>query len=186
MIRTSESLVTLGTDQATSSGWCIHVGQSPVRHGVALTAIERKNVVQLAREYALEHSQRNSLSWFIFVFEDHSQFASVNGRGHGTLIGALHRWLEHLDLNGHPPHLRIGVRPSAWQKSVLGVKSAKVNSAERKQQSLLWASHHVRAPITSHDQADAIALSAYGSLEGERLIDLRARKATWWAKPVRR
>lgn len=160
---------TLAVDQATSSGYAMHVGLSPLRWGLALTALERRAVLQMARSYSIDAADRDG--WFLFLYEDHS-FASKQ-RGHGTLIGQLHRWLEQLDLMGHPPALRFGVSPNTWQRRVLGC-ALKTKRDERKRQSMAWASAHVRSGITSDDVSDALCISAFGALEADALIARRA------------
>jgi hypothetical protein len=169
----------LGVDQATSSGYCLHSARSPVRWGKALTAFDRRAVLEMARAFASEVDQ----PWFVFVYEDHT-FANGQ-RGHGTLIGQLHRWLEQLDLMGHPRELRLGVTPNAWQCTVLGCKP-NTKRAERKAQSLAWASAHVHEPVTDDDVSDAIALSCFGTLDGLRMIEQRRYKLPKPLKKVRK
>ena len=161
--------VVLGTDQATASGWCIHVGHTPVRYGLARDALARQAVVRLASVFAGELG--GSATDFVFVFENH---AGIRRHWHASLslAGSLHRWFEHLDLLGHPAYLRIGVAPVTWQATVLGV-CTRETSEERKAQSLRWASDHVRAQISSHDVADAIGLSRWGTTDGLRELDRR-------------
>ena len=177
MIRVEHRRVILSVDQASTSGYCIHVGSSPVRHGVVTTAFARSQIVRLASAYAAEYATEsgNTNAWHIFVFENHANIGRAQF-GHGALIGQLHRWLEHHDLMGHPAHLRIGVPPNTWQRRVLGVKRAP--REERKAQAVRWASHYVQRPITSDDEADAIGIGAYGVLDAVALLDARRWRST--------
>jgi hypothetical protein len=192
--------VVCGVDQATSSGYCIHVGHTPVRWGLARDAFERREVLRQAVMYAEELAARVRATpspaelltmgpppepWPVFVFENHANVGRRQ-KGHGTLIGQLHRWLEQLDLMGHPGYLRIGVAPNVWQSAVLGC-STKTPRAERKRQSLAWASGHVKQVITNDDVADAISISRWACLDGLVALDRRRWGASKKArKRVRR
>lgn len=177
----STPAVTLGVDQATSSGWCIHVGTRPVAHG-ALNVWDfnaRDRVVWCA----LEHCNPEGLpspadgpkrtAWFQFVYEDHSKAPLRSYKGTPQVLalgGALWLWLDTLNRRRHPAALRGGLTSRAWRKEVLGMKRVE-KSAESKSQALVWAQDYTGKQGLGEDESEAIAVSACGaremSLKGE-------------------
>jgi hypothetical protein len=155
--------VVLGVDQATSSGYCVHVGREPVRWGLARTALERREVLRIASMFATEHA----VDAFYFCFENHSSMRRISASRAAvmTLGGMLHRWLEQLDLMGHPESHRFGVPPQRWQTAVLGV-DPKSTREQRKLASIVWANRRTGEAISSNDVSDAIAITDFAALTG--------------------
>ena len=181
MIPWSLQRVVLGVDQATSSGYCVHVGIRPVRWGLARDAFDRAHVITIAQAYARDYAQPG----FVFAFEAHEPLRRAKSSRASllTLGGMLHRWLEQLDLMRHPSHCRIGIAPSTWQRRVLGC-TGKTPRAERKAQAIAWASAYVHAAIEQDDIADAIAISSFAAREPVR--SHARKKGSWSVRKVRK
>jgi hypothetical protein len=162
------SRVVLSADQAATSGYCIHVGTRPLRWGIARDCFARREVLRMAQMFAVEAGQP---AGFVFAYEDHATMRRIHASRAAvmSLGGALHRWLEQLDLMGHPPSLRFGVAPMVWQAAVLGCVP-KDKRERRKEMSKAWASAYVGQPIVSDDVSDSVGIGAFAVLDSARLM----------------
>lgn len=153
--------VILAVDQATTSGWSIHLGGRPLASGVvdvwSFTA--RRNVIREA--YALSADNP-----FLFVYEDHSVAPLRSYKWTGQVLGlggSLWLWLDSLNRIGHPSSMRVGVTSREWRRRVLGV-SERVGRDECKAQAVRWAEAYTGKRAMTDDEAEAIALGAFHSL----------------------
>lgn len=190
--------VVLGLDQGGATGWGIAPERGRVlEHGLARTDVDRIDVVKLALRYA---GGDPAALWVQFEKHDHMPVDRLTRHDHATLrkgprqaapersnqtlIGMGKNygvWIGMLVWNGvHRSHL-LEVQPSTWRARVHGVTRGDV-----KQAAIDWASRYLGVPIESHDQAEGVCLTTYGSLDGlatfdghkaEERIERRVKKA---------
>lgn len=174
----------LGIDQAARSGWAIYDIRTarPLEHGVVPNHSNARtaNAARIAVVYrALEHAR--SPDNLLVVFEDHSDISldyktrhdrlrrgAAPKRNVATFLGmggALARWEDRLDDANHPERLRLFVTMDDWRKRVLGM-SCYTGSERLKKAALTWASQIAGEPILDDNQAEALALGRWGTLDG--------------------
>lgn len=159
-------------------------------HGLASNAAQRKVVLELAvaKLVALLGSVRSTaqaLDALLVVLEDHSKMPihrkaqwsrdAVTGdvkrpeRSTGTLLtmgGSRDRWLEQLELLGHPKRNVLLVEPRVWRKAVLGT-SINLTTDAWKAQAVMWVKAASGDPtITDHNEAEGMCLTAWGAMAG--------------------
>jgi hypothetical protein len=176
--------VVLGVDQATTSGWSIHVARRPMVSGkLDVWSWEaRREVLRMAYDFANERSAVQR--WFVFVYEKHSDAPLKSYKSTPQVMslgGSRDLWFDSLNRLGHPEQLRIGTTSRTWRSKVLGLKAV-LKGEECKKQAVRWAEDHTGKRGLSHDEAEAICVSAWGTLDGiaelERIRFLgAARKA---------
>jgi len=170
--------VILGVDQAINSGWSIRVGSRPVQSG-ELDVWDweaRRYVLRLAFDFAnrpgrtLPSNRGNRWipEWFVFVYEDHGSAPLASYKTTPQVLslgGSRNLWLDSLNRMGHPQELRINVTSRTWRTKVLGLKAA-LRGDECKAQAVRWAEDHTGKRPLHHDEAEAICLSHWGSVDG--------------------
>lgn len=172
--------VVLGVDQATESGWCIHVGGRPIAHGT-LNVWDwnaRREVVLRALEAANPDNDNGAPRAFVFAWENHEQAPLKSYKSTVQVLrlgGAYALWFDSLNRARHPEHMRIGTSVRSWRTSVLGLKASH-KRAECKAQALRWAREYTGKPMASEDEAEGICISAWGAREGITQLE-RARYA---------
>lgn len=163
--------VVLAVDQATSSGWSLHVGLSPVASGVL-------NVWHwTARRDVIREATALSPEPFLFAFEDHSQAPLRSYKWTGQVLGlggALWLWLDSLNRAGHLENMRLGVTSRDWRRSVLGARES-LGREECKAQAIRWAEAHTGKSGMGDDEAEAVALGAYAAFAGMGRLEARER-----------
>lgn len=181
-------MIVIGIDQAERSGWGIAQGRHVIEHGVAWTHPMRRAVLERASEL-----NGGTLRGVLVMFEDHagmplSRLTSFDRtterhgrpgapeRTTGSILGqgaSKGRWLELLDMLGHPKALRDKVKPHVWRNK-LGISCRRTDAA--KLGACQVASAAVNAMITDHDEAEGIAITLYAAIEGAMRAEL-VRKA---------
>lgn len=156
--------VTIGVDQATTSGWSIHLGPRPIASGVV-------NIWDHARRRdVLREAMALSAAPFLFAYEDHSKCPLSSYKSTGQVLslgGALWLWFDSLCRIGHPETMRMGISSRDWRWRVLGL-SERAGRKVLKAEAIRWAEAHTRKVGITHDEADAISVSAYGAIDGMR------------------
>lgn len=174
-----EARVTLGVDQATASGWSIHLGFRPVESGVVdvWDWQARRSVIRKAYDLANRNNASvSTVKWFLFVYEDHSAYPLKSYKSTAQVLGlggARDLWLDSLNRMGHPGKLRHGVSVRSWRADVLGLRAA-LKGDECKAQALRWARDHTGRAEMGFDEAEALAISAYGALRGWQGVEHRS------------
>jgi hypothetical protein len=164
--------VVLGVDQATTSGWSIHVGTRPVASGkLDVWSWEaRRTVLRMAYDFANPPLTMGCSAprWFVFAYENHSDAPLKSYKSTPQVMslgGSRDLWFDSLNRLGHPAELRIGTTSRTWRTKVLGLK-APLRGEECKAQAVRWAENHTGKRGLQHDEAEAIAVSAWGTLDG--------------------
>lgn len=181
-------MISIGVDQASRSGWGIAEGRHVIAHGVATTHAQRLAVLELARA-----RNGGTLKGVIVMFEDHSGIplgrltrddhkterrgrAGAPERSTASILGQganKGRWLELLDMLGHPQTMRDKVKPHVW-RAKLGI-AGKIGTDRAKAAACQIASAAVGETIDDHDQAEGILITMFAALDG--VMRNEARKA---------
>lgn len=192
------AVITIGIDQGARSGWGIAVGRTVVASGVATTAAQRRAVLELARD-----RKGGSLRGVLVMFEDHSGMplqrltrddhrterrgrAGAPERSTASILGQgsnKGRWLEQLDLLGHPKALRDKIKPHVW-RAKLGI-TGKIGTARAKRAACDIASAATGMRIDDHDQAEGVCLALFAAIDGVMRLELRKAHARATAKGSR-
>lgn len=176
--------VVLGLDQARTSGWGLAPERGRVEHhGLARTASQRRDVVELAlsmvdgdprRVFVMfeqhDHMPLSRLGRDDFTTKRSGTRAFAVERGPKQIHGmgkAYGRWEEQLDLFGIPVSMRAEVQPHVWRRAIHGVTSGE----QIKEAALKWALGTLNEPLASHDEAEAICITAYAALSGIAALD---------------
>lgn len=181
--------VVVGVDQATKSGWSIHVGARPVASGVAnvWSWEERRTVLRQAFELANRDRRGGALAtvldptWFVFAFEDHSKAPLASYKSTRQVIslgGSWALWFDSLNRMAHPESMRIGITSRSWRARVLGLK-ANAKRAPAKAQAVHWAEQHTGKTGLCEDEAEAICVSSWGALDGVPEIERQRFEKTY-------
>jgi hypothetical protein len=185
--------VVLGVDQATTSGWSIHVARRPVVSGKldVWSWQARREVLRMAYDLANEkpgYASNWAPRWFVFAYENHSDAPLKSYKSTPQVMslgGSRDLWFDSLNRLGHPENLRIGTTSRTWRSKVLGLKAA-LAGYECKAQAVRWAVNHTGKAGIGHDEAEAICVAAWGSLDGcaelERIRFVGAAKMLRQAK----
>lgn len=157
----------LGVDQATRSGWSIHVGLRPIASGSlnVWNWAARRDVLREA--LALSGPQP-----LIFAFEDHSQAILRSYKCTSQVLalgGALWLWLDTCNRLGQLECMRLGITSRDWRHRVLGV-SERLGRDALKAQAIVWACAHTRKSTMDADEADAVAVCAHAAVAWPRLL----------------
>ena len=173
-------MIVLGVDQARRSGWAIHNGQSIVASGFVQDTSGMMGVIAMVQAFA-------DGSPYLAVFEDHAciplsskaKFArgQVPRRNTATILGmgaSLGRWEVALDLSQHPERLRLAVEPNDWRGRVLGLLPS-ASTDRCKAAAMEYASRLIARPVTDHNEAEAICLACWGSLDGVAILNAERR-----------
>lgn len=165
-------LVILAVDQATESGWSIHLGRRPLVSGTlnVWDYVRRRDVLREA--YALSPA-----SPFLFAYEDHSRAPLRSYKWTGQVLalgGSLWLWLDSLHRMGHPESMRLGITSRDWRRVVLGA-SERLGREECKAQAIRWAQAYTGKANMGDDEADAVSIGAYCALHGEAELAARDR-----------
>jgi hypothetical protein len=183
-------MIAIGIDQAGRSGWGIAHGRSVVAHGVASTWRERLAVLEAARDL-----NGGTFKGVLVMFEDHSGMplgrltrddhttqrrgrAGAPERSTASILGQgsnKGRWLEQLDMLGHPQAARDKVKPHVW-RGKLGISSRGGGDAAKRDACRI-ASAAVGMAITDHDEAEGIAITMFAALDGVMRFELRKAEA---------
>jgi hypothetical protein len=183
-------MIAIGIDQAGRSGWGIAQGRTVVAHGVATTWRERLAVLEAARGL-----NNGTLRGVLVMFEDHSGMplgrltrddhrterrgrAGAPERSTASILGQgsnKGRWLEQLDMLGHPHAARDKVKPHVW-RGKLGI-SNRGGADSGKLEACRIASAAVGMAITDHDEAEGICLAMFAALDGVMRFEVRKAEA---------
>lgn len=181
----------LAVDQASASGWAIYDGAKIAAWGLAKKASDRQAVIDNALLIAREAGLR-----LLVVMEDHSKIPLEVGTKHdrkrggprpirrntGTIIGigdARGRWLEQLELAGHPEAWVMFVEPSDWRQKTIGNYGG---SDAIKKRAVDRAGNTLGVTVPNHNTAEAVVMLEWSTLDGRARFDA-AREA---ARAVRR
>lgn len=160
----------LAIDQATTSGVAMGAlvdGRlKRVSFGVAKTAQHRREHLYAAIALA------GGMHKLGVVLEDHTGIpltAYIDGeevkRGPKQIRG-MHaqygRWLEQLDLIGHPEAQRFETRMDEWRRAVLGKQFAHCDRNTAKAEAVKWSQARFRVQA-SHDEAEALCILAWAA-----------------------
>lgn len=171
--------VTLGIDQAKTSGWAVLSRDGLLMaSGVATTCTQRHDAVRQALAYAAPVTAGVPL---VAVLEDHSHVplrrhsSNVGGTNPATVLGmgaARGRWEELLDLHGIR-HATVATK--VFRKRVLGL-SERTKADRAKRVAVSWAAM-VHGVSAAEDEAEAIAIAHWGAHASEvaRLAAMRRR-----------
>ncbi len=154
--------VVLAVDQATQSGWCIHVARRYVSSGVLAMRdwAARREVFRSAHALSGDGP-------LLFAYEDHSATPLRSYKSTAQLLAlgaALGLWLDTIQRSGHIDVMHLGVSSRSWRKRVLGADE-RVGRDDLKRQSVRWAQSYTGKRQLSDDEADAVALGAFASCE---------------------
>ncbi len=164
--------VVLALDQAAESGYCIHHDRLWL-YGLARKATERRAAI-----HAAFHAARARNLDLLVVYEDHSSIPLSVGtkhdrqrkgpvrRGTAQVLGmgdARGRWLEQLELEGHPRSWVIDVDPRTWRAKTIGTHGT---SEQIKDRAKWRASRTVGEHIEDHNVAEAIVIAEWAALDG--------------------
>lgn len=183
-------IVSVGIDQGSRSGWGVAHGRNVVAHGVASTWRHRLAVLEYARAL-----NAGTLRGVIVMFEDHSGIplgrltrddhttqrrgrSGAPERSTASILGQgsnKGRWLEQLDMLGHPHAARDKVKPHVW-RAKLGI-TGKIGTDRAKLAACNIATAAVGAAITDHDEAEGIAITIFAALDGVMRFQLRKAEA---------
>lgn len=156
-----ERPVILALDQAERSGYALHNGLRVYRWGLARNASERGSAIAEAFDL------RDKLERRLLVFyEDHSSIPAAYRRNTATILGmgdARGRWLEQLELLGHPRSWVAGVTMDAWRRLTIGNGGG---TDAIKKRAKLFASALVNATIDDDNVAEAIIIARWAALDG--------------------
>jgi hypothetical protein len=189
-LRTGAAMISIGIDQGGRSGWGIAEGRNVFAHGVATTHAHRLAVLEHARA-----RNGGTLKGVIVMFEDHSGIplgrltrddhtterrgrAGAPERSTASILGQganKGRWLELLDMLGHPVALRDKVKPHVW-RAKLGI-TGRIGTDRAKLAACQIASGIVRELIEDHDQAEGICLTQFAALDGVMRNEMRKAEA---------
>lgn len=162
----------LGIDQAATSGWAL---ADPLGGRILAAGTTRSTDDQVA---ALESLRRfPAFDWerVLVVFEDHTginRAQQFDERGKPerppvpTAVGlgdARGGWRVLLDLRAHPASQRLLAAPSEWQRVFKGLR---MPGDGPKDACIRWASAMLGRPVTHADEADAMGLAVWGSVDG--------------------
>ena len=172
----------LAVDQATESGWSIHLGRRPLASGTVRVwdYAARGQVVREA--YALSAGRP-----FLFAYEDHARAPLRSYKYTGQVLalgGALWLWLDSLNRVGHPEDERLGITSKDWRRVVLGM-SERRGRDECKAEAIRWAEAYVGRAVT-HDEAEGLAIGAYAALFGQFEIARRTARNSRRERRVQR
>ena len=181
-------MIALGIDQARRAGWGLADGRTLVRWGIARTARQRADVVELALSLA------GCPSNLYVLLEDHGQMRADRltqhdkrtQRGHGSawvqrnplVLGlglgrALGWWEQALGERGHPESLRDQIDPLAWRRK-LGIAGPQAKLiACRLAEPLIGMAH---GTLTDDDLAEGIMLTHVAATDGMLREQLRLAK----------
>lgn len=193
----------LGIDQATHSGWAIAIGRKVVAHGVVKNPLAGNGlevfaahaaVVARALELAgapeqLLVAREEHGGMPLDRLTNHDRETSRKGRPGAPErstksiigLGKPHGyWQAALDAQGHPRRLRVDVEPTVWRRRVHGVVSGAV-----KQAAIDWASRELREVIADHNEAEAICLARFASVDGVMMLGRVRTNARLYARGKR-
>lgn len=182
--------VALGLDQARTSGWGIAPERGRViHHGLARTHWQRLDVVELALEVADGDPKR---VFVMFEQHDHMPLGRLGRDDHTTkrsgprafavergpkqihgMGKAYGRWEAALDHFHIPVSMRAEVQPNVWRRAIHGVTSGD----NIKQAAVDWALRELGEPLASHDEGEAVCITAYTALTGFALLDGERQRA---------
>lgn len=180
-------VISFGVDQAARSGWGIAVGRKVVRWGVATTAEQRMEVIQLLRVLAgntLRHvyvllEDHSKMHWNRLTAQDKRTTRAMDGGGYvqrsptKTLIGlgdARGRWREQLELAGHPKTMRDQIDPLEWRRRM------GIHGPEAKRVACRVAEGAIGmqpGTLTDDDLAEGVCLTLFAATEGHARNELR-------------
>lgn len=171
----SRTVYVLGIDQASVSGWAI---ADPLGGKVLTFGITRSTDDQVAMLERLRGLPAFDWSRVLVVFEDHGTIQSDyrqhydhqtgerpdrNPRVPVGLGDARGGWRVLLDLRAHPASQRLLAPPSDWRRVYRGLK---MPGDSPKDTAMRWATALVGRRPDHHDEADAMGLAVWGSVDG--------------------
>lgn len=173
--------VILALDQASASGYCIHHERLWL-YGLARKATERRAAIHEAL-----HAARSRNLKLLVVHEDHSGMPLLRGTKHdpnrrarphfgeldhevirntATILGmgaARGRWLEQLDLEGHPASWVTSVEPRVWRAKLIGGFG---DTEAIKKRAIARASQTVGKRVEDHNVAEAVCIAEWAAFDG--------------------
>lgn len=186
--RTGHPVYLVAIDQAARSGWAVHDTRRCVQHGVAVTTLDKVDALERWRQLEGWDWQR-----VLIAFEDHATIPLGYKREPGqrpersiaTVLGlgaARGSWSALLDLRNHPKTQRLFVAPNEWRRVLKGMRFSQAD--DWKSAAIRWASLRVRSAIEDDNEAEAMVMAEWLSIDGlhlwakERLRDNAERRST--------
>lgn len=180
--------VVVGLDQAGCSGWSLVRERGAVISSGVANTYEQRRAVMAAAVGLVDGDPRR-----VFVlFEKHDHLVGpgaasrmkIGARRPGAPVRSGERtpyglgkargwWEEQCSAHGVPLTMHGEVAPSTWRARVHGV----LGGPHVKQAAIDWASRHLSVQIESADEAEAVCIGVYGSIDGLATHDGRRARA---------
>lgn len=157
----NERPVILALDQAEHSGFAMHNGRAVCEWGLAKSAHDRGAAISEAFALRDKHEAR-----LLVFYEDHSEIPAKVRWPTPVILGmgdARGRWLEQLELLGHPRSWVVGVTMKAWRARTIGTHGG---TDAIKGRAVRFASALVKTAVEDHNTAEAIVIAQWAALDG--------------------